>query len=272
MRNLGIVLALLVCPLAASGASVILNEWNCVGDEEYLDGAGSGKSDTFFGMAAGNGKDWIELVVTEDNVDMCGWTFNWQDLNSSGVVSTGVITLSNNSLWQNMRMGTILTFIEDNPAVEGIDTGTDTGTAYRTDSLGDWWINVCTTEEQFKSASEQLCYTDTVEGNFKVNSDHWQLTIRNASNIVIQGPIGEDFIGQGINNKEVGKLEANPTTSVALASYNDGTSSSFGSPNIWSGGTITQDFSVLRSWAPVPEPLTLSLLAMGGMMIFRKKR
>ena len=265
MRNLSIFLLLLVCPMVASGASVILNEWNCVGDLDYLDGAGSGKSDTFFGIVEGNGKDWIELVVTEDNVDMRGWTFNWQDNNSSGA-----ITLTNNNFWQNMRMGTILTFIEDNP-VGGKSTGTDIGTAYRTDSLGDWWINICTMDEQAKPAGEQLCFTDSA-GTFKVNSSSWQLTIKDAANSVIQGPIGEDFIGQGINSEEVGKLEANPTSSVALSSYNDGTSSSFGAPNIWSGGDTVQDFSVLRSWAPVPEPLTLSLLAMGGMMIFRKKR
>ncbi len=268
MRNWFVVLALLVCPLITSGASVILNEWNCVGDLDYLDGASSDKSDTFFDRVAGNGKDWIELVVTEDNVDMRGWTFNWQDTNSSGV-----ITLSDNSFWQNMRMGTILTLIEDNP-VGGQNTGTDTSTAFRTDSLGDWWINICTVDEQAKSASEQLCSTDS-SGTFKVNSDAWQLTIRDASNAVIFGPIGEAVAawgGGGISSKEVGKLEADPSSGITLASYADGTSSSFGAANIWSGGDEVQDFTALRSWAPVPEPMTLSLLAMGGLLISRKKR
>ena len=60
----------------------------------------------------------------------------------------------------------------------------------------------------------------------------------------------------GINNREVWKLEASPSDSIGpVSSYNDGSSSSFGSPNRWNGGANVQDFSALR----VPEPAALTL-------------
>ncbi|MHC4091420.1 MAG: hypothetical protein ACYSVY_14290, partial [Planctomycetota bacterium] len=44
------------------------------------------------------------------------------------------------------------------------------------------------------------------------------------------------------------KLEEDPSASITpLSNYQDGQSSTFGSPNIWQGGAQTQDFSELRS-------------------------
>jgi hypothetical protein len=42
--------------------------------------------------------------------------------------------------------------------------------------------------------------------------------------------------------------------------YNDGTSSTFGAPNVWSGASMTQDFSALRGREPTPTP-TLTAMA-----------
>ena len=57
----------------AHAAPLIMNEFNAVGAGEYLNGGtelvdGDGNStnppsDSFFGRIAGNGGDWIELVV-----------------------------------------------------------------------------------------------------------------------------------------------------------------------------------------------------------------
>jgi hypothetical protein len=62
--------------------------------------------------------------------------------------------------------------------------------------------------------------------------------------------VGEDYFDEGVNNEEVAKLEADPSPDSVLEEYNDGSSSTFGLSNLWSSGTITQDFSALRSWFP----------------------
>ena len=71
----------------------------------------------------------------------------------------------------------------------------------------------------------------------------------------------------GVGNEEIFKLEENHGTLITpLANYNDGTSSTFGAPNIWSAGTITQDFSVF-----IPEPMSIFLLGWGGLILARKR-
>ena len=52
----------------------------------------------------------------------------------------------------------------------------------------------------------------------------------------------------GIGNDEVFKLEEDPSSFITpAADYNDGTSSTFGSPNIYSAGSEQQDFTALRA-------------------------
>jgi hypothetical protein len=73
----------------------------------------------------------------------------------------------------------------------------------------------------------------------------------------VYGPVGEGIYPMsGIGSDEVFELEATPGTSVtpASTSYKDGTSSTFGARNLWSSGTVLQDFSALRSAAMVTEP------------------
>ena len=49
---------------SAAEGDVIINEWNAVGPNKFLEDNGT---DTFFGRVAGNGGDWIELVVIKPN-------------------------------------------------------------------------------------------------------------------------------------------------------------------------------------------------------------
>jgi hypothetical protein len=50
-----------------------------------------------------------------------------------------------------------------------------------------------------------------------------------------------------VGSDEVFKLEEDPHGNISpYSNYNDGTSSTFGSPNVWGGGASTQDFSDLR--------------------------
>lgn len=79
----------------------------------------------------GNGGDWIEFVVTEDNLDLRGWTLYWEndDADSNGdeypaiairdgivgetATERGQIKFTQNAAWSNLRAGTIITISED---------------------------------------------------------------------------------------------------------------------------------------------------------------
>ena len=56
----------------------------------------------------------------------------------------GVLTLSNDSLWSDLRSGTIITITEWTTA----ETGLDTDASYDP-STGDWWINVNSFDSQY---------------------------------------------------------------------------------------------------------------------------
>ncbi|BCW99739.1 MAG: hypothetical protein KatS3mg024_2566 [Armatimonadota bacterium] len=243
--------------------SLILNEWNCVAPENYLDTVdfeGSTKSDTFFGRVRGNGGDWIELVVTTDRPDLRGWKLVWEYGTNSGS-GQGVIELGDHALLASLRSGTIIT-ITESPTAEG---GLDTDLSYDPVS-GDWWINICTRDGGPVTTSGSITTggetTLLPAGEFEVNHNNWQLTIQDAAGNHVFGPVGEAALGwqgTGINAREVGKLEENPSPFITPASnYNDGTSSSFGSYNIWSSGLFSQDFSALRSVVNQPVNTTVA--------------
>jgi hypothetical protein len=106
---------------------------------------------------------------------------------------------------------------------------------------------------------------DNEAGIFPVNNDNWRLTIRDAANNVIQGPIGEGltgWIGGGLGSDEILKVESfavgtNPTVAsylgTVIGNYNAGSSSTFGQANVWSSGGFTQDLSPLRAWWTAPH-------------------
>ncbi|MEZ6119685.1 MAG: hypothetical protein R3C28_24390 [Pirellulaceae bacterium] len=138
--------------LVANAAEVILNEYNAVGGSDQLD-EGLGK-DTYFGLIDGNGGNWFELLVIEDQVDMRGWSLEWTEdeaIDGSDETAAGVITLSSHDVWSNLRSGTIVTFIEtaDADGAGGFNTSTDISYDPLND---DWWINVATQQEQAKGA------------------------------------------------------------------------------------------------------------------------
>ncbi len=230
----------------AFGASVILNEYNAVGGSSTLRDSGS---DTYWGTVAGNGGDWFEMVVTEDHLDMRNWSLliQWDDGTSGG--GSRVLDITNNNIWADLRSGTIITVSEDLPDDVSYNPSGD-----------DWWINV--------SANDSGAGTYIEAQNFKVNNDDWTLTIRNELNSIVYGPAGEGFhVLSGVGNTEICRLEANPSAIITpLSNYDDGNVSTFGSPNVW--GSNVQDFSGLRS--VVPEPMTVSLLAVG--LIFSRRR
>ena len=245
---------LLVYAGTAFGAPIILNEYNAVGGSQYLEDASA--YDSYFGRVLGNGGDWFELVVTTDYLDMRGWGL---DIYESGSFDE-TLRLTNHSIWSDLRIGTIITISEDEPDDVSYNPIYDPLNPL----AGDWWINV-----QAANGASGLYIEDT---NFPVNNSDWQLIIRNAVGDIMFGPVGEGVIlnGPGVNNMEIFRLEANPSASITpLSNYDDGRSlSTFGAPNRW--GNNVQDFSELRS--VVPEPCTISLLALGGVALLRKRR
>jgi hypothetical protein len=237
------------------------------------------------GRIQGNGGNWFELVVIEDHLDIRNWELRWAEQGATEglgriwtdppTIEQGIITLSDAGVWSDLRSGTILTFSELETI--GVDTTVNAGNKNFTDpddadgtfevtvnlatdasydpAGGDWWIHVSTLDELDSVsplATTRTNVPDDSPGNFSVGNDDWQLSIYDAAGSLKFGPAGEGTgaLG-GVNSNEVGKLEENPTNLITPASaYNDGTSSTFGGPNQWSGGDDTQDFSALRTIDP----------------------
>ncbi len=287
----GVILCLSCSTLEAT--SLILNEYNAVNNDDFLGDLGSGKVDSTLGRIMGNGGNWIELVVVQDMLDVRGWQLRWAETgadNTNGTdiwygdsgVEQGIITFSNDPFWSNLRAGTILTVSEkglfDTEDELGNTIQVDLSTDTSFDPLNDdWWIHISTRDEQ--AGAQPLLTTVTnvdgdSEGDFSVGPDDWELSIYTNGDVLDFGPAGEDISGWGgggINGREAARLEADPSTLVTLDDYDDTTSTYFGVPNEWGSDPLhVQDFSALRSW--VPEPASLSLLALAGLGMLKRRR
>ena len=213
---------------SAFGADVILNEYNAVSSSMFLNGGnasadsdGGRASDSYFGRVQGNGGDWFELVVITDHLDMRNWKL---DIYDNGALNK-TLTLTNHSIWSDLRSGTIITVSEDfksdvnyNPAA------------------GDWWINV-----QANNIADGLYITAS---NFAVSNNNWQLRIRDAGANIKFGPAGEGVSpASGIGDTEIFRLEAEPNAAITPNSsdYDSGkTLSTFGAANHWGGQGLHQ--------------------------------
>lgn len=249
MKNV-ILIVVLFMPISSFAASIILNEYNAVDSDQMLGGNGY---DPYWGSIMGNGGDWFEMVVINDHLDVRGWKL--------AIIENGIanktFTLSNDTLWSNLRSGTIITISED--------LVTDVSFNPFTINTGDWWINI-----QARDGVTNNYITNP--SNFSVSKDNWQLTIRDAENNIIFGPAGEGVNPlSGVGKDEVFKLEADPSALInPMSNYKDGTSSTFGKPNKWSSGTITQDFTSLRTW--IPEPMSLCLFSIGSILAIKRRK
>jgi hypothetical protein len=226
--------------LPARAAQMILNEYNAVGPSAWLNGGdattdseGGAQADTTLGRVLGNGGDWFELVVIADGLDARGWRLDVCD----AAACTVQLVFSNAALWADLRAGTIITVSEDLAE----------DPSYDPDS-GDWTIAVRA------GAAGSGTYVSALP--FNVSNSNWQLVIRDAGGALVYGPAGEGIVaGVGVGGTEIFKLEAAPSALTFPSStvYNDGVSSSYAAPNLWSGGTGVQDFSALRQNLPLPD-------------------
>jgi len=223
--------------------ALVLNEYNTVDKNELLQ---EGGNDTTFGQVLGNGGDWFELVTVVDNLDIRGWTLEiWDADNFSNMpYRTDLFEFANQTILSNLRRGTIVTIAEDVADDVSYDPAS-----------GDWWINL-----QASSNDDGAYFTAESQSNFDTNSKNWQLIIRDGSGNLVFGPVGEGIgtMAGGVGNKEVGKLEETPSVNTsAVSAYNDGTTSTFGAPNLWFNSSIEQDLSQLRSVVPINTPTSI---------------
>jgi len=245
----------------AGAAPVLVNEYNAVSGSNFLNGgtqvadvAGAPTADTYFGRVVGNGGDWLELVVIQDHYDLRGSAVSIAEGTGASRATT-VLTFTQNSLWSDLRSGTIITVAEDVPDDPTYDP-----------LGGDWWINA-----QASNTASGLFIT---AHNFSVSNDDTQISILDPLAQNVFGPAGEGVQPpSGVGSTEVWKLEADPSASITPTSpYNDGSSSSFGSPNRWNGGANVQDFSALRAVAPEPGAATLGGVALALALSARRAR
>jgi len=79
--------------------------------------------------AANTRDEWIELLITQDQTSLVGFTL--RDNNANQTSWQSEITFSNNSLWANLRAGTIIVIwcrvINDNAILNPIDTNGSDG-------------------------------------------------------------------------------------------------------------------------------------------------
>ena len=162
---------------------------------------------------------------------MRGWDLVLTHETGSASETTEILTLMADPIWSDLRAGTIITVSEQ--------LADDVG--YAPDLVtNDFWINV--------QAADGAPGSYITASNFPASNDNWQLTIRDGLDQVVFGPAGEGVNPTGgVGSDEVFKLEEDPNASISpFSNYNDGTSSTFGSPNIYAAGASTQDFSDLR--------------------------
>jgi len=214
-------------PNSQAVTRLLVNEYNAVAADRMLAGSAS---DPFWGRVFGNGGDWFELAVVQDHLDLRGWQVAVQD----GLVpATATLLFGQDEVLADLRSGTIVTVAENLASDVSLDP-----------AAGDWWINL-----RSGPGGDGLYVSAT---DFNTSQQNTQITLLDATGAVAFGPMGEAINPlSGVGNDEVLKLEADPGPAItAFSTYRDGTSSTFGAPNLWSGGTVAQDFGPLRSVVP----------------------
>ncbi len=253
--------------IVSANSPIILNEYNAVSEDRFLGGGAQdeidGSTDPFFGRIAGNGGPWVEFAITQTS-DLRNWT-----LEISNDDSTRTLRLSDHIALSAIPAGTILTFTESNQLVP-----TTLNQTSLLNTLGYTWSNIWM-HDPLLIDQENSTHPDTPA----INSSNTRFTWRNGADQIIYGPSGEsvalsDSDGNGtgdtlvsVGSSEVFRLEASTDSSISPlnANYDDGGSSTFGSPNIWSAGTMTQSFaaSLVANTPPSFGPISTSKAVRG---------
>jgi len=228
---------------------IVLNEYNGVPGSSEL----AGGADVTFGPVLGNGGDWYEFLVVEDQLDLRGWTIELWDRDRDDDLGeyAATLTFSSDDMLSKLPAGMLITISEDLPDDFGFSRGNE-----------DWHINL-----QANDLGQGTMFS--AQENFNSSRSDQHVVIRDAGGNLRSPLVGETepwdkFIG-GVGSGEVMNLCANPnaTTHVdPVADYRDNSvTSTFGLPNqcvhpdLVDPTVLTnfdQDLSALRSNAAVP--------------------
>jgi len=195
---------------------LVLNEYNAVADDQELF-AGQG--------AIGNGGDWFEFLVLEDDLDIRGWTIETWDRKGDDdqLRRSAALTFANRIELSALSAGTILVISE-----EAADDLSFNGTS-------DWTINLQVDNEAngafFEAAAADSRFNSTRSGQ--------AVKILDADGDLVAPWAGEteawDDATGGVNGQEVMNLCVNPSTAAHIdpvTDYRDnGTISTRGEPN-----------------------------------------
>ena len=198
----------------AGPVTLALNEFNAVSASNFLGGNGQ---DQTFGRVAGNGGDWFELIVTQDGLDVRGWTVEvWNDVD--GVqTQTSTLIFGTDAVLSDLHAGSLITVSED------IADDVSYSPVH-----GDWHINL-----QSNNAQQGTYLAN--QTNFSINNNDTQIAIKDAAGLPVQLRTGEGTVAAiTVGNDEVFKLMTVPTTAMtpADAGYVDGNISTWGLPNM----------------------------------------
>jgi len=207
---------------------MILNEYNGVAETAFL---AKGGADSLHGRIEGNGGNWFELIVLEDGLDARGWTLELRGTPEGLDVATAHLVFADRPELASLAAGTII-----------VITDAFADDASFSPEEGDWFINLLSND-----ADQGAFFTPESQQSFDTHSSNWRLVIRDRDGRVRTGMTGEG-IGEfsGVSDQEVGKLEESPHLGVTpLVNYDDGSTSTYGSPNRWDDEV--QDLEPLRS-------------------------
>lgn len=239
----------------AGQSALVLNEYNAVSPSSEL----LGGSDPAFAEPLGNGGDWFEFVVVQDQLDIRGWSIQLWDRDNKDELLENSATLkfANKSELRALPSGTIITISEDRPDDLSLDP-----------EAGDWHINL-----QSNDLDEGAFITADSQENFNSSRSNQNVVIRNAAGDNVSPAVGEteswDNLVGGVGGGEVMALCVNPVQ-VHVDPVNDyldsGLASSYGEPNscIFPGPDplipdddipFNQDLSALRNAAQPVEPI-----------------
>jgi hypothetical protein len=110
--------------LADTTDALLLNQANAVSGGKYLK---SGKTDASWGRVEGNGQNWMQLLVSKtdpgkNTLNLQGYQIDWAYSKDSQNFGSGVITFSNDPVWQQVPLGTAITVNESQQAWYLINT------------------------------------------------------------------------------------------------------------------------------------------------------
>lgn len=204
-----------VFPAVSGTPPLVLNEYNAVADDRELLG----------GSAVGNGGDWYEFVVVEDNLDLRGMSIELYDNKGPDdqLRQAAVVTFANDIRLARAPSGTLITIGEELPTDLNFNGDTDWHIHLQISNAG--------TGALFGPASPGAVFNSTRTGQM--------VLLKDAAGTIVAPLAGEteawDEAGGGVSGAEVMNLCVNPRASFSLdplTDYSDnGLRSTFGQPN-----------------------------------------